>query len=450
MAQTLGNGQVFSGYRIEGLLGAGDTGEVYLAQDRDAARFVALKVLHAGAASSEGAQRRFLYAADAVSRLAYPNVVTICARGHEDGRPWIAMQYVQGADAGTMLRSGPMHPEHAVGIVTEVAEALDFAHRSGVLHLNVKPSNLLLAEGVPHPVLSDFLPAGPVGAERGYESLQYVAPEQIHGQIPTDQRADVYALGATLFHLLTGSQPYPGIPPQQLVQAHHTVPVPMASQMNPQLPSGIDGVLARALAKNPQERFGSCGEFAAAVQSVLGIYPGPAGQVQPAGTKRRRWPAAVGAVVAVLLVLGAGSAAGYFFYQQEADDDAQNKAEAARDAGCQWVHTLWTYDHNNFSAQRKKVLAGSMGELKKDMDSSMSKVEGIVVSDHIRSEVNQTLCFATTAGSDQVDVAALVNQSITRDNRTTPKTTQESYLLSMKLVNGRWLVAKADALLPTE
>ncbi|MEU1204922.1 serine/threonine-protein kinase [Nocardia sp. NPDC005825] len=277
MGRTLAQGQVFAGYTIERLLGVGGMGEVYLAKDRDLPRSVALKLLAAGKADDPEVRARFLREADTAARLSHPNIVAVYARGNDDHRLWMAMQYIEGTDAAAILRDGPVRPDHAVRIIGETARALDHAHRSGVLHRDVKPANILLAWGTEQQVfLADFGIAKAVDhtstltrTGEMYASFQYAAPEQFELRGDTDHRADVYALGCTLFHMLTGQLPYPGESTAQLVAAHLGAPIPRPSQVHGTVPPAFDAVIERALAKNRDHRFGSCGELAAAAEAAL-------------------------------------------------------------------------------------------------------------------------------------------------------------------------------------
>ncbi|MGW4352459.1 serine/threonine-protein kinase, partial [Nocardia sp. NPDC004582] len=270
-------GAVFAGYRIERLLGAGGMGEVYLAQDRSLPRPVALKLLGQAVSHDPAMRARFRREADLAARLTHPNIVTTHDRGENDDRLWIAMEYVAGTDVERVLRAGPMPPPEAVSIVTAVAKALDHAHRSGVLHRDVKPANILLAPGQPgRIVLTDFGIAKALDETGGltrtgevYASLRYSAPEQLDPAARVDQRADVYALGCTLFHLLTGRVPFPATNSAQLMYAHMHLAAPAPSQVNPLLPKGFDAVLATALAKVPERRFATCGALAAAAARAL-------------------------------------------------------------------------------------------------------------------------------------------------------------------------------------
>ncbi|WP_245569094.1 serine/threonine-protein kinase, partial [Nocardia concava] len=285
MGRTLAQGQVFAGYTVERLLGVGGMGEVYLARDKDLPRPVALKLLAAGKADDPEVRARFLREADTAARLSHPNIVAVYARGNDEHRLWMAMQYVEGTDVSAVLRDGQVRPDHAVRIIGETARALDFAHRAGVLHRDVKPANILLAWGPDQRVyLADFGIAKAVDHTSAltrtgemYASFQYAAPEQFELRTDTDHRADVYALGCTLFHMLTGELPYPGESTAQLVAAHLGASIPRPSQVNPGVPAAFDHVIERALAKNRDQRYGSCGELAAAAAQALAAGSGSIG-----------------------------------------------------------------------------------------------------------------------------------------------------------------------------
>ncbi|WP_067542103.1 serine/threonine-protein kinase [Nocardia crassostreae] len=241
MARTLAQGQTFAGYRIERLLGVGGMGEVYLARDRGLPRPVALKLLSPALAGEPEVRERFLREADTAARLGHPNIVAVYARGREADRLWMAMQYVEGTDVAAVLSEGALRPDHAVRILGETAKALDHAHRSGVLHRDVKPANILLEWGPEQRVfLADFGIAKALDQTSGmtrtgemYASFQYASPEQFELRADVDPRADVYALGCTFFHMLTGELPYQGGSTAQLVNGHLNGPIPRPSQRNP-------------------------------------------------------------------------------------------------------------------------------------------------------------------------------------------------------------------------
>uniref|UniRef100_UPI0012F697F0 serine/threonine-protein kinase n=1 Tax=Nocardia takedensis TaxID=259390 RepID=UPI0012F697F0 len=273
MGSALVPGQVFAGYRIERLLGAGGMGEVYLARDRGLPRHIALKVLSRAVGDDADVRRRFQREADTVARLSHPNIVTIHARGEEHGQLWISMAYVAGTDLSAVLAAGPLTPERAVRITVAAAEALEHAHDNGILHRDVKPANILLTGGPSErALLTDFGIAkgleDSVGLTRTnevYASFQYTAPERLDFGAAVDRRADVYSLGCTLYQMLTGEIPYPGSNAAQLIHGHLYRAAPRPSERNPEVPAAFDAVVARALAKAPEDRFRDCGELARAV-----------------------------------------------------------------------------------------------------------------------------------------------------------------------------------------
>ncbi|WP_328405719.1 serine/threonine-protein kinase [Nocardia sp. NBC_00403] len=275
-------GELFAGYRIERVLGRGGMGTVYLAAHPRLPRQIALKLLSRELYADEEVRARFEREADVAARLDHPNVVSVFDRGAEDHQLWISMQYVDGSDAAA-FRGASLDPRRALHILGQTADALDHAHESGVLHRDVKPANILLTAartGGDRVLLTDFgiarLRDDAHQLTRTGEflaTLAYAAPEQLSGQ-PVDHRADQYALGCTLFALLTGEAPFAATNPGAVVAAHLTSPVPQASRVAAHLPSAIDAVIARAMAKDPRDRFGDCTEFAeAAYAAVTGVRP---------------------------------------------------------------------------------------------------------------------------------------------------------------------------------
>ncbi|MFJ9367283.1 serine/threonine-protein kinase [Nocardia sp. NPDC101769] len=281
MGASLESGGVFAGYRIVRRLGAGGMGTVYLAEHPNLPRLVALKLLNRALTDDEDVRARFLREADTAARLDHRNIVAVYDRGNEGGQLWIAMQYVDGSDVAQLLRDGPLPVGRAVWIVTETAAALDYAHGHGVLHRDVKPANILLTDasrGEPERVLlADFGIAKALDETGGFTrsgmllaSLQYAAPEQFDIGVAVDHRVDVYALGATLYRMLTGALPYPGSTPAQLMYGHLSLPIPKPSRHGEvRVPEGFDVIVERALAKDRECRYSSCGELAAAANDAL-------------------------------------------------------------------------------------------------------------------------------------------------------------------------------------
>lgn len=288
-------GTVFAGYLIERRLGAGGMGTVYLARHPRLPRSVALKVIHPGA-DDPAFRDRFAREADLAARLDHPNVVEIYDRGEENGQLWIAMRYVAGRNAAHLIGDtahpagqGPatLPPRRVVGIIAQAAEGLDAAHRRGLLHRDVKPANLLVGtddDGGDHVYVSDFglapaIAAGHRLTETGavVATLGYVSPEQIRGTA-VDHRADIYALGCTLYHLLTGTVPFSRATPAAVLTAHLNEPPPRPSRMVPGLPPAFDDVVATAMAKDPAARFPTCRELATTATKAL-TAPPPTGPV---------------------------------------------------------------------------------------------------------------------------------------------------------------------------
>lgn len=270
------NGDVFAGYVIQRLLGTGGMGEVYLAQHPRLPRHDALKILSLASTADEEFRARFNREAELAATLWHPHIVGVLDRGEFNGRLWISMDYVDGADAGRLVRE--RHPrgmpeEDVWEIVTAVADALDFGHERRLLHRDVKPENILVTAADGHRrrvLLTDFGIARRIDdvsnlteANVAIGTISYVAPEQLLGK-PLDGRADQYALAATTFHLLTGAPPFQDSNRAVVLSHHLSTPPPRISQRRPEF-AHLDAVLARALAKDPTERYPNCVDFARAL-----------------------------------------------------------------------------------------------------------------------------------------------------------------------------------------
>lgn len=467
MKSGLEPGQIFAGYRIDRLLGAGGMGEVYLARDRDLPRPVALKLLTPIAGDDRDVRARFLREADTAARLSHPNIVAVYARGEEQGRLWMAIQYIDGTDVAAVLRRGPVRPEHAVRITEETARALDHAHAAGVLHRDVKPANILLAWGEQQQVyLSDFGIAKALDRTDGltrtgelYASFHYAAPEQFEMRPDIDRRADVYSLGCTLYYLLTGRLPYPATSTGALVNAHLNAPVPLPSAVDPRLPSGFDGVIARAMAKNRDERFSGCGELALAarraltepavtVPAVLTVpVPSPAagGPAGPRSPRRRLLT-----VLAILVVVAVVGATAWFTGLVRGGDHPAapppaDAKTAAEQAACAYTALVASYDYDDPAGWEQKVQAGATGQWKSQAATVLPMARVLVSADPERSRAGNTSCTATMTDSD---TRADVQVQITTVDQVAgeAETTRElSVSTVMELVDGRWLCSVFNA-----
>ena len=273
-------GTELAGYRIESLLGFGGMSVVYLAEDLTLKRRVALKLLAAHLAEDESFRDRFLDESELAASIDHPNIVPIYEAGTtDDDLLFIAMRYVEGRDLKERLRLGRLDPADATGIVAQVASALDAAHSRGLVHRDVKPSNVLLdigarPDGSDHVYLADFGITKRVSEEPGIGddghmlgTIDYLAPEQIAGE-EIDGRADVYSLGCVLYECLVGQPPFRRDSELAVVFAHLEAEAPPASAERPELPAALDAVIARALAKEPEQRYPSCRELAHAALAV--------------------------------------------------------------------------------------------------------------------------------------------------------------------------------------
>jgi serine/threonine-protein kinase len=271
----LAEGASFAGYTILRLLGAGGMGEVYLAQHPRLPRRDALKVLPASVSGDDEYRARFEREADIAATLWHPHIVGVHDRGDFDGQLWIAMDYVDGTDAGDLLRSRPdgLPQRDVLNIVTAVAEALDYAHQRHLLHRDVKPANILVSKqetGEERILLADFGiarwaddPSGLTQTNMTVGTVSYAAPEQLMGR-DLDGRADQYALAATAYHLLTGKPPFLHSNPAVVISQHLSASPPNVADHRPEL-ADLDPALQKALSKDPADRFERCVDFARAL-----------------------------------------------------------------------------------------------------------------------------------------------------------------------------------------
>jgi serine/threonine protein kinase len=272
-----------AGYRIEARVGRGGMGEVYRAVQLNLGRRVALKVLAPELADDDVFRRRFLRESRIAASIDHPSIIPIYETGEDGGLLYIAMRYVDGLDLATVLeREGRLEPARAMAIMAQVASALDAAHARGLVHRDVKPANILLADGPPGPdghcYLCDFGLIKQVGTEQAMSALTatdqfvgtipYVAPEQIEGG-DLDGRTDVYSLGCVLYQCLTGSVPFEGANDVEVVFAHLREPPPPLSTRAPDLPPSIDPVVARAMAKAKEDRWPTCSSLVAALTTQI-------------------------------------------------------------------------------------------------------------------------------------------------------------------------------------
>src|SRR5215210_2323664 len=314
-------------YTLERELGRGGMATVYLAEDLRHHRQVAIKVLHPELGAVLGAER-FLREIGIAARLSHPRILPLHDSGTLDlglGRPvlFYAMPYVAGRSLRERLQEELQLPiDEAVGIARQVADALDHAHRQGVIHRDIKPENILLADG--QAVLADFgiaraldVAAGDHLTETGLAigTPTYMSPEQSAGSTRLDGRSDIYALGCVLYEMLGGQPPFTGPSPQAILARHAIDPVPSLRTLRATVPRALGQVVTRSLAKVPADRFPTARAFAEALAEVA-VAPAGAGddtatiavEARRIAGRRRRWLLIAAAAVGVAIAAAAGLA----------------------------------------------------------------------------------------------------------------------------------------------
>jgi predicted Ser/Thr protein kinase len=271
MAGAIKIGTIFAGYRIEGVLGRGGMGVVYLAEQPELGRKVAIKVIAPALASDPDYLQRFKRESRLAAAIEHPNAIPIYEAGVADeNTPYLVMRYVEGEDLSSLLRrEGRLDTKRAAAIVDQIAGALDEAHARGLVHRDVKPANVIVESrrGTEHAYLTDFgltremdASSGVTATGRWVGTIDYASPEQIKGR-PVDARCDVYALGCVLFTTLTGRLPFERDEDVAKLYAHVSEPPPRASAVAPDVSQDVDRVITRAMAKDPDFRFPSAGDM---------------------------------------------------------------------------------------------------------------------------------------------------------------------------------------------
>ncbi len=266
-------GTLFDGrYRILRKLGSGGMADVYLAEDEDLGRRVAIKILNERYSSDEAFTERFRREAKSAASLSHPNIVSIYDRGESDGRPYIAMEVIEGRSLKELIvAKGPLPIAVAVDYAKQILAALRFAHRHGIIHRDIKPHNILLG-GDNRVFVTDFGIArtGPsemteVGSIMG--TAQYLSPEQARGA-PVTAASDLYSAGVVLYEMLTGKTPFTGDTPIEIAMKHLNEQPHPPSDLREDIPPELDQIVLRSLAKDPHERYAAAEEFSADLDRV--------------------------------------------------------------------------------------------------------------------------------------------------------------------------------------
>src|ERR671923_2755274 len=355
-------GTEFAGYRIEALLGRGGMSVVYRAENIRLGNKVALKLLSEELADDESFRERFVRESRTAATLNHPNIVTIYDAGDSEGLLYIAMRLVDGDLKAHLRREGPLAPDHALAIAAQVGSALDAAHARSLLHRDVKPANILLEPGEPgappHAYLADFgltkhleSRSGITASGQFVGTIDYMSPEQIEGR-EVDGRTDIYSLGCVLFECLTRATPFRRETEVAVLWAHMREDPPAVTELRPELPGAVDLVVARAVAKDPDNRYATARELVDELQGALeGVpdaltraavaEPTQPTRAAPRAVARQRWRWILPVVALAALLVG--SAIGIGAYELITDPETRVVTRTRTERQAAYDPTLLSY-----------------------------------------------------------------------------------------------------------
>ena len=439
-------GDELAGYRVEAIAGRGGMGVVYRATDLTLDRPVALKLITDELAQDDAFRERFKRESRLAASIRHPNVITVFRAGEESGHLFIAMDYIEGTDLKTLIAErGRLAPQEAAQIVWQVGQALDAAHAKTLVHRDVKPANVLIADenGAAHAYLTDFGLTKDVSSESGMTktgvvvgTIDYMAPEQVAGT-PIDARADIYSLGCVLFEALTGSVPYPRDSAVAKMYAHTHEPPPSLTESALDMPDALDGVVARAMAKQREERYLSAGDLGqAAMASADGrqielsersVAVGAAAlregtedqptKVRTGGTtsaqappRRFRGRLALGAaallaalVAAAVLLLAGGDGKPQGLSKDAYQDQV---IDATLPFSAEFTRAGSTLPDNLRDPERAQQAAVALTGLRKTLDELIGRLEGIEAPADIEDVHAQVIAMVRKIRSDVADAGA--------------------------------------------
>ncbi|RME98083.1 MAG: hypothetical protein D6768_18180, partial [Chloroflexi bacterium] len=311
---SISPGENVGPYRVIEQLGSGGMATVFKAYHPSLDRYVAIKVLHPAFKSDPQFFERFKREARIVANLEHPNIIPVYDFNEHHGEPYLVMRFIEGHTLKPNLDGEPLPAEQIVRLIRPVCQALDYAHKQGVLHRDIKPSNIMITKDG-SVFVTDFGLARMVQAGESTLSHdvmvgtpQYISPEQAQGSKNIDGRTDIYSLGVVLYQMVTGRVPFNADTPFATVHDHIYTPLPLPSDINPKIDPAVERLLLKALAKNPDDRYATAADLLAAIETTLGqqtvLHSPPAPPVQPAKKGGIPWWVWAGAGAAILLLIG--------------------------------------------------------------------------------------------------------------------------------------------------